>query len=311
MFSIFLIFANRLVQKRNIKAQRRRATVRNPLKALATRLELQEYTEIKTGVAQMELKRMKIEKGIDMCRTHYLQIISNERKVPTEQNFQILFCGSYSISGLKNSNLAIEALAGLASQEDFTAITLKKASEGGLVFPDAPYKDLMLLQIKGRRHVQTRLIEPVADNINAGDCFILVTPNKVFQYVGEFANVIERSRSAEISLHIQQKGDLGCTAESVITIGETGRATRDQVAEFWKLLGGKPGSERGAGNLDEDEVFESRLVDTNMVYELVDDELVPDETFWGSIPKIEILDPNKVINYVSLFVSILANTNLN
>ena len=43
--------------------QRRRVTVRNPLKSLAARLDLQEYTEVKTGVAQKELKRIKLEKG--------------------------------------------------------------------------------------------------------------------------------------------------------------------------------------------------------------------------------------------------------
>lgn len=54
---------NRLVQKRTVKAQRRRATLKNPVKALAARCDLQEYTEVKTGVAEKELKRMKVEKG--------------------------------------------------------------------------------------------------------------------------------------------------------------------------------------------------------------------------------------------------------
>ncbi|KAK6630980.1 hypothetical protein RUM44_003152 [Polyplax serrata] len=249
-----------LVQKRNIKTQRRRATVQNPVKALSTRFQFQEYTEIKTGAAQKELRRLRLESP-----------------------------------GETNSNLAIEALAGLASQEDFTAVTLKKASEGGTQSPDAPYKDLMLLQIKGRRHIQTRLVEPVASSINIGDCFVLVTGNKVFHYVGKYANVIERSRGAEIAISIQQRGDLGCTAESVVTIGESGRATKKETEEFWTLLGGRPENERGAGSLDEDEIFESCLVDTNKVYQVVDQEMVPVDSYWGAIPKIDVLDPNKVM----------------
>lgn len=78
----------------------------------------------------------------------------------------------------KNSPLALEALAGLASTEDFTAVSLKKAaslSNGNML----PYKDLMLLQVKGRRHVQTRLVEPVASSINSGDSYVLVTPTEV------------------------------------------------------------------------------------------------------------------------------------
>lgn len=205
------------------------------------------------------------------------------------------------IPASKNSTLAIEALAGLASQEDFTAINLKKASDG-LNSPMAPYKDLMLLQVKGRRHVQTRLVEPVASSINSGDCFVLVTQSSVYHYVGEFANVIEKSRGAEIALHIQQKPDLGCSAGSVITIGGGGRSSTEQVKEFWNLLGAEPGCrEPKAGHPDEDEIFESALIDTNMVYEVLGDELVPNETYWGAIPRIEILDPNKVIDFKLAF----------
>lgn len=78
----------------------------------------------------------------------------------------------------KNSSLAVEALAGLASKEDFTAVSLKKAaspSSGNML----PYTDVMLLQVKGRRHVQTRLVEPVASSINSGDNYVLVTPTEV------------------------------------------------------------------------------------------------------------------------------------
>lgn len=77
-----------------------------------------------------------------------------------------------------NANLAVEALAGLASKEDFTAVTLKKSSDepvGTLL----PFRDLMLLQVKGRRHVQTRLLEPLATKVNQGDSYVLVTPTAV------------------------------------------------------------------------------------------------------------------------------------
>lgn len=36
------------------------------------------------------------------------------------------------------------------------------------------------------------------------------------------------------------------------------------------------------------------MIDTNMVYEIKDEELIPLEKYWGTIPKIEMLDPNKV-----------------
>lgn len=52
----------RLSQKRAIQGPKNRRPARNPLKTLAAREDLQrEYTEIKTGVADRELKRMKLE----------------------------------------------------------------------------------------------------------------------------------------------------------------------------------------------------------------------------------------------------------
>lgn len=53
-----------LVQKKNVQVQRRRgATSKNPIKALANRTDVKnEYTEIITGVAEREKKRLNIEK---------------------------------------------------------------------------------------------------------------------------------------------------------------------------------------------------------------------------------------------------------
>lgn len=78
--------------------------------------------------------------------------------------------------------MAVEALAGLASKEDFSAVSLRKSASTSAVSSGAtllPYKEIMLLQIKGRRHIQTRLVEPTASSINSGDNFVLVTPSQV------------------------------------------------------------------------------------------------------------------------------------
>lgn len=49
-----------------------------------------------------------------------------------------------------------------------------------------------------------------------------------------------------------------------------------------------------AGPPDEDEKIEAHLAATNMVYELLDHELVPLPSVWGSVPKVEILQSSKV-----------------
>lgn len=247
--------------KKAIQGPKGRRAARNPLKTLAQRQDLQsEYTEIKTGVAEKELKRIKLE--------------------------QIA----------KNTNLAVEALAGLASVEDFKAVSLKSSSLP-LNQLWLPFKQLMLLHVKGRRHVQTRLVEPTYKNINRGDCFILVTPNKLFQFVGSFANVIEKSRAKDICAQVVRDKDLGCSATSTLMVTD-GKFLDKNAREFWKLLGYEGSNALdlvSAGHPDEDELFEMSLLETNMVYELKDDKLIPVEEYWGQIPKISMLDARKVL----------------
>lgn len=129
----------------------------------------------------------------------------------------------------------------------------------------------------------------------------------MYNYVGRYSNVIERSRGAEVALNIQQKKDLGCiNARQVITVSEEKvTCSSCQVENFWKLLGGTgPGS--GAGHPDEDELFESAIIATNMVYEVQDGELVPVTEYWGTVPKIEMLDPNKVqTSYILLNILVI------
>ncbi|XP_049296404.1 supervillin isoform X11 [Anopheles funestus] len=255
----------KLSHKKVVQGPRgRRATSRNPLKTLAARDDLQtEYTEIKTGIADKEMRRLKLE------------------------------------AIAKSSNLAVEALAGLASVEDFKSVSLKSSSLP-LNQSFVPYKPLMLLQVKGRRHAQTRLVEPVARSVNRGDCFILVTADRLYAFFGQYANVIERSRCKEICDQIVRDKDLGCSA-SVVTLLSDGASSGvgRQARDFWQLLG-RGQEDEGAevcdsGHADEDELFEACLIETNMVYEFEDDALVPVEEYWGTIPKIAMLDPRKVL----------------
>ncbi|XP_058178605.1 supervillin [Anopheles ziemanni] len=262
----------KLSHKKVVQGPRgRRAMSRNPLKTLAARDDLQtEYTEIKTGVAEKEMRRLKLE------------------------------------AIAKNSNLAVEALAGLASVEDFKSVSLKSSSLP-LNQSFVPYKPLMLLQVKGRRHAQTRLVEPVARSVNRGDCFVLVTADRLFAFLGQYANVIERSRCKEICEQIVRDKDLGCGAPAVTLINDGpagGRASGGgggsrQARDFWQLLGRDQEDDQAevcdSGHADEDELFEACLIETNAVYEYGDEALVPVEEYWGALPKVAMLEPRKVL----------------
>ncbi|XP_028934142.1 supervillin isoform X21 [Ornithorhynchus anatinus] len=247
--------------KRAVRPTRRVPSSRNPLKMLAAREDiLQEYTEQRLNVAFMESKRMKVEKMS------------------------------------ANSNFSEVALAGLASKENFSSVSLRSVNltEQNSNNSAVPYKKLMLLQVKGRRHVQTRLVEPRASSLNSGDCFLLLTPHFCFLWVGEFANVIEKAKASELATLIQTKRELGCRATYIQTIEEGINTHTHAAKDFWKLLGGQTSSQ-AAGNPEEDEMYETAIIETNCIYRLVDDKLVPDDDYWGKMPKCNLLQSKEVL----------------
>ncbi|XP_065485796.1 supervillin isoform X13 [Caloenas nicobarica] len=264
--AIFDPYAPKLISsvaehKRAVRPTRRVQSSRNPLKMLAAREDiLHEYTEQRLNVAFMESKRMKVE------------------KMST------------------NSNFSEVALAGLASKENFSNVSLRSVNltEQNSNNSAVPYKKLMLLQIKGRRHVQTRLVEPRASSLNSGDCFLLLTPHFCFLWVGEFANVIEKAKASELATLIQTKRELGCRASYIQTIEEGINTHTHAAKDFWKLLGGQT-NYQSAGSPEEDEMYESAIIETNCIYRLVEDKLIPEDDYWGKVPKCTLLQPKEVL----------------
>ncbi|XP_068002286.1 supervillin isoform X6 [Melanerpes formicivorus] len=247
--------------KRAVRPTRRVQSSRNPLKMLAARDDiLHEYTEQRLNIAFMESKRMKVEKMS------------------------------------ANSNFSEVALAGLASKENFSNISLRSVNltEQNSNNSAVPYKKLMLLQIKGRRHVQTRLVEPRASSLNSGDCFLLLTPHFCYLWVGEFANVIEKAKASELATLIQTKRELGCRASYIQTIEEGINTHTHAAKDFWKLLGGQT-NYQSAGSPEEDEMYEAAIIETNCIYRLVEDKLIPEDDYWGKVPRCTLLQPKEVL----------------
>lgn len=50
----------------------------------------------------------------------------------------------------------------------------------------------------------------------------------------------------------------------------------------------------GAGEPEEDELYESGVLDSNGVYRLQGDKLVPHEDAWASIPSVSLLNSKEV-----------------
>ncbi|KAK2858559.1 hypothetical protein Q5P01_003179 [Channa striata] len=247
--------------KRAVRPARNVQSSKNPLKMLAAREDIRhEYTEQRLNVGLLESKRMKAEKMS------------------------------------QNSGFSEVALAGLASKENFSNVNLRSVNISEQMSNNSavPYKKLMLLQVKGRRHVQTRLVEPRASSLNSGDCFLLITPNHCFLWIGEFANVIEKNKASELANFIQSKRDLGCRANYVQVIEESVGSQCHAAKEFWRILGGQS-CYQSAGTPDEDELYEGAIVETNCIYRLMDDKLVPDDDFWAKMPRCSLLNPKEVL----------------
>lgn len=114
---------------------------------------------------------------------------------------------------------------------------------------------------------------------------------------------------------------MGCRANYVQVI-EEGASTHSHAAkDFWKILGGQSSFQCkdscldinsnleemdemqadalvfllvAAGTPDEDELYEGAIVETNCIYRLVDDKLVPDDDFWAKMPRCSLLNPKEV-----------------
>ncbi|XP_008297835.1 supervillin isoform X2 [Stegastes partitus] len=247
--------------KRSVRPSRNVQSSKNPLKMLAAREDIRhEYTEQRLNVAQVESKRMKAEKVN------------------------------------KTSEYSEAALAGLASKENFSSVSLRSVNISEQMSNNSavPYKNLMLMQIKGRRHVQTRLVEPRASSLNSGDCFLLVTPEHCFVWIGEFSNVIEKAKAIDLATFIQTKKDMGCRANEVQTIEEGVNPQGPDTQQFWTVLGGQM-AYQPTGPPEEDEQFENAIVETNCIFRLLDDKLVPDDDEWGKVPRSSLLASKEVL----------------
>ncbi|XP_034396413.1 supervillin isoform X1 [Cyclopterus lumpus] len=157
-----------------------------------------------------------------------------------------------------------------------------------------PFNSLMLIHIKGRRHVQVRLVEPSVQSLNSGDCFLLVTAEHCILWSAEFANEQEKAKASELASSIQSHQDLGCQASQVVHLEEGLNCDGSLAADFWRLLGGRR-QYRGASAEEEDELYECGVVESNCVYRLVENRLVPHEQAWACVPRISLLGSTEAL----------------
>ncbi|XP_057202957.1 supervillin isoform X2 [Triplophysa rosa] len=172
--------------------------------------------------------------------------------------------------------------------------TTDVTSCGKVSRPTVPYNKLMLIQVKGWRQVQVRLVEPVSRSLNSGDCFLLVTPSHCFLWTGKFSNTVEREKASELASLIVTQRDLGCQATGIIHLDEGVNTDSPQAAEFWKPLGGQT-QYKGPDGAADDEHYEKAISESNCIYSLQGDRLRPHEQGWASMPHLTLLDSSQTL----------------
>ncbi|XP_054168360.1 supervillin-like [Oppia nitens] len=267
-----------LIQKRSVKPQGRRKATTNPIRSLSERTDfiVDSYVEFDSK------ENDKIDDKLD------------ENNVKPKRSKDLV----------KSSSFAASALAGLATREDIRGLAGKLRSScssprDSWKSYDMPnsMQTLMLVQIKGRRRAQTRLVEPTIKSMNSGDSYILVSRDSIYVWIGEFSNVIEKTKALEIANQIQEKKDLCFRSSNSLVIIDCQKkeSINKQTNEmFLKQLNANFKSCINLpNNPEEDEIYEDTIIGTNMIYRVNNEQLVPYEPFWGQTPRYEMLDSEK------------------
>ena len=160
-----------------------------------------------------------------------------------------------------------------------------------------PYKDLMLILVKGRRTCSLRLVKPTYASINEGDCYLLLTPLKVFAWFGPDANSSERARTTDLVDYLKQHRDFGLRNEVKYFLLDQNKddMENDLHAEFRDILSGAIDDYQLADSVIDDEFYETNVSDLNRVYRVENDLLIPLNDYCFRDLSIKILDPNEVL----------------
>uniref|UniRef100_A0A2A4JSL9 Gelsolin-like domain-containing protein n=1 Tax=Heliothis virescens TaxID=7102 RepID=A0A2A4JSL9_HELVI len=72
-----------------------------------------------------------------------------------------------------------------------------------------PGAEKRLLQVKGKKNIRTRQVDPVFSSMNKGDVFILDVGNDVLVYVGESARNVEKLKAISVANQIRDQDHNG------------------------------------------------------------------------------------------------------
>ncbi|CAI2307322.1 unnamed protein product [Caenorhabditis sp. 36 PRJEB53466] len=112
-----------------------------------------------------------------------------------------------------------QAIAALKSAKELLKSPTKKSS----------YPEVMLIQIRGSKHTDVRLVAPTMSSIHEHACFVVVHQKHLMKYEGAMANILEKTKAAQLCIEIQGKSDLNCAADAIVTVTESSKSTLSKL----------------------------------------------------------------------------------
>lgn len=276
--------SNLLVIKKNVKPRNRKATTGNPLKKRNSSDFMQDsFSNELNDDLLLSSSPLETDSPPNHSTSSHPTAFNS---APHSTLHKQTAAGSHqptksAISSTIRKDLDPTAKAGLESKEDYRSVAskLKKSADinqeqhldANNLQPNKKASKC-LIQVKGRKKLQVRLVEPVDKSINEGDSYVLITSNLVVAWVGRFSNIIERTRVLEVASKIHKRKELGFVGGKLITIDNDKKTSLnpDDLAAFESCLAGGDSNCKfnPAGDEDEDEAYESQAIKGDRIYVL-------------------------------------------
>lgn len=122
-----------------------------------------------------------------------------------------------------------------------------------------------LYQVKGKRNVRVRLVEPKISSMNRGDCFILDSGRDIYVYVGEKSKGVEKVKAISAATSIRDQDHAGRGKIYIIDSS----SSVEEVDNFFKELGsGSQNEVPREAPTDDDITFERNLDNIVTLYKV-------------------------------------------
>ncbi|XP_025420933.1 gelsolin-like [Sipha flava] len=122
-----------------------------------------------------------------------------------------------------------------------------------------------LYQIKGKKNIRVRQVEPKVTSMNEGDCFILDTGKEIFVYVGPKAKGTERLKAINVANQVRDQDHSGRVKVNIVD----GSSTPEEFEKFFKELG-SGSAKQVPPAVDDDQEFEKKEAATPVLYKISD-----------------------------------------